>query len=107
MLLNILDVKGATITIDAAGCQKVIVEQIREKKGDYLIALKGNQGLLHDEVTNFFEQGVVVKPEEAGCDYWCSEEKTRGRQEKREVWTTGSIDWIPQLKDWCDLQSIV
>jgi predicted transposase YbfD/YdcC len=107
MLLNILDIKGAIITIDAAGCQKVIVKQIREKKGDYLIALKGNQGLLHDEVTNFFEQAVVVKPEEADCDYWCSEEKTRGRQEKREVWTTGSIDWIPQLKDWRDLQSIV
>lgn len=107
MLLNILDIKGATITIDAAGCQKVIVEQIREKKGDYLIALKGNQGLLHDEVTNFFEQAIVVKPEEADCDYWCSEEKTRGRQEKREVWTTGNIAWIPQLKDWRDLQSIV
>lgn len=107
MLLDILDVKGATVTIDAAGCQKAIVEKIRKKKGDYLIALKGNQGLLHDEVTNFFEQAVEFKPEEADCDYWCTEEKTRGRQEKREVWTTGNINWLPQLTDWCDLQSIV
>jgi predicted transposase YbfD/YdcC len=107
MLLDILDVKGSTVTIDAAGCQKAIVEKIRKKKGDYLIALKGNQGLLYDEVTNFFEQAVEVNPEEADCDYWCSEEKARGRQEKREIWSTGNIDWLPQLTDWCDLQSIV
>lgn len=107
MLLNILDIKGATITIDAAGCQKVIVNQIREKKGDYLIALKGNQGSLHDEVTNFFEQALEIDPEKADCDYWCCEEKTRGRKEKREVWTTGNIEWIPMLEDWRDLRSIV
>ena len=106
ILLDILDVKGSTVTIDAAGCQKAIVEKIRKKRGDYLVALKGNQGLLHDEVTNFFEQAVKVKPEEANCDYWCSEEKARGRQEKREVWTTGNIDWLPQLTDWCDCKAL-
>jgi predicted transposase YbfD/YdcC len=43
------------VAIDAAGCHRVIVERIREKGADYLIALKGNQGNLHDEVVIFFE----------------------------------------------------
>ena len=106
-LLEILDVKGAIVTIDAGGCHKVIAEKIRDKKGDYILALKGNQGTLHDEVSYFFEEAVKVKPEEADCDYWCTEEKTRGRCEKREVWACQMLDWLPQLELWKDLQSIV
>lgn len=106
-LLEILDIRGAVITIDAAGCQKVITNQIREKGGDYQIALKGNQEKLHDEVVNFFSQACIVRPEEADCDYWCSEETTRGRKEKREVWSCDRLDWLPQRDLWCDLNSIV
>lgn len=47
-LLDILDLRGAVITIDAGGCYKVIIEQIIEKKGDYVICLKGNQDKLTD-----------------------------------------------------------
>lgn len=94
------------MTIDAAGCHKVIVERIRERGGDYLIALKGNQGNLHDEAVNFFDQALLVSSEEAGCDYWCCEETGRGRRERREIWTTEDLDWLPQLCDWKDLRSI-
>ena len=97
-LLEILDIKGAVVTIDAAGCHKVIVERVREKGGDYLIALKGNQGNLHDEAINFFAQAQLVSPEEAGCDYWRYEETGRGRHEIREIWTTEALDWLPQEK---------
>jgi predicted transposase YbfD/YdcC len=106
-LLEILDIKGAVVTIDAAGCHRVIVERIREKGADYLIALKGNQGNLHDEVVNFFDQALLVSSEEAGCDYWRCEETGRGRREIREIWTTEDLDWLPRLDDWKDLRSIL
>lgn len=105
-LLEILDVKGATITIDAAGCHKVVAKQIKAQGGDYVLSLKGNQGKLHDEVRNFFNQAHQVSPLEAGCDFWCLEEKARGREEKREVWATDQIGWLPQQGDWAGLRSI-
>ncbi len=46
LMLQLLDIEGATVTIDAGGCHKEIVELIREKKGDYILGLKGNQGTL-------------------------------------------------------------
>ncbi len=106
-LLKILDIKGAIITIDAAGCHKVITEQIREQGGDYLIALKGNQGNLHAEAINFFQQALLLKPEESGCDYWRNEETSRGRHEIREAWSIGELDWLPQQNEWRDLKSIM
>lgn len=50
-----LDIEGATVSIDAAGCQRAIASVIREKKADYMLALKGNQGHLNDDVRSFFE----------------------------------------------------
>ena len=105
-LLEILDIKGAIVTIDAAGCHKVVVEQICNKGGDYVIALKGNQGNLHAEVKNYFTQALEVTPGEADCDYFIAEEKARGNLEKREVWACSSLNWLPQKSDWKGLKSI-
>ena len=107
LLIEMLDLKGAIVTIDAAGCQKTIAEAIRDKGGDYVLALKGNQGSLHAEVDNFFNQALVVEPEDCGCDYYKNEESSRGRREQREVWSIDDIDWLPQKKEWKDLRSIV
>jgi len=106
MLLSLLDIAGATITVDAGGCHKPLARQIVEQGGDYVIGLKGNQGNLHAEVQNFFEQVVESTPEEASCDYYVREEKSRGRLEKREIWTCGELDWLPQKADWEHLQSV-
>jgi predicted transposase YbfD/YdcC len=51
-LLKLLTIEGAIITIDAMGCQKKIIEQIKSQGGEYVIALKGNQGNLHAEIEN-------------------------------------------------------
>ena len=67
-LLDPLDIKGATITIDAAGCQTAIVEKIIEKKANYFIALKGNQSTLLAEAENFFTQAEAVSYEETGYE---------------------------------------
>ena len=78
-LLETLKLKGCIVTIDAMGCQKAIVEKIRERKGHYVIGLKKNQGKLHAEAVNFFNQAMVVDPEEAECDYSKTVEK-HGRE---------------------------
>lgn len=55
-LIDSLDIEGATITIDAAGCPTEIVKKIRDGKGNYFIALKANQRTLQAEAENFFTQ---------------------------------------------------
>ena len=55
-LLELLDIKGMIVTIDAMGCQKKITEKIAEKESEYVISLKGNQGTIHSDVKEFFEQ---------------------------------------------------
>jgi Transposase DDE domain len=53
-LLKFLDIQGCIVTIDAMGCQKAIAEQIIAAKGDYVLALKGNQETLYEEVKDYF-----------------------------------------------------
>ncbi len=107
LLLDLLDIQKATITIDAAGCQKSIAKKIYDRGGHYILALKGNQGNLHAEVKNFFNQVLEVTPEEADCDYDVTEEKNRGRLEKREVWSTQKLDWLLHKEGWTGLKSLI
>lgn len=106
-LLDRLDLTNATITIDAAGCQTEIVRKIRERGGNYMIALKGNQGKLHAETVNFFKQARDVGYEEANCQISSSCEKGHGRIEERQVVITNQLDWLICRKDWKDLKSLV
>ena len=107
LLIEMLDLKRAIATIDAAGCQKEIAEKIRDKGGDYVLALKGNQGKFHDELENFFKQAIAIEPQESGCDYYKNEEYSRSRLKQREVWSVDDLEWLPQKGEWKDLQSLV
>ena len=60
-LLEMIDIKGTIVTIDAMGTQTAIAEQIQDNGGDYILALKGNHSSLHDEVENFFQQAEAVE----------------------------------------------
>jgi predicted transposase YbfD/YdcC len=108
-LLKLLTIKGAIITIDAMGCQKDIVQQIKSQEGEYVIALKGNQGNLHAEIENFFQQAKEVVPEESGCDFTKMLEKNRGRVEERMVWAC-NFDWLDNkelIEDWAGIKSAI
>lgn len=107
-LLKLLNIKNNVITIDAMGCQTAITKQIREQEGDYVIALKGNQGTLYAEAVNFFQQAMEVTPEESGCDFISMVEKNRGRIEERQVWAC-ALDWLDaeQMERWAGLKSLV
>lgn len=98
---------GSIITIDAAGTQKEIASQIREMKVDYVLALKGNQPKLLDEVENYFNQAAEAGSEYAPLDEFVKEEQGHGRIEQRKVYATDDLEWLPQKDDWKDLRSIV
>lgn len=102
-LLRMLDLRGATVSIDAMGCQRTIAAQILEGGGQYLLGLKGNQGTLHDDVRLFFEkppQGAVFLTHEAA-------DKGHGRIETRRCEVTSDIAWLQEPHNWPALQSIV
>jgi predicted transposase YbfD/YdcC len=106
-LLGSMDLKNTTVTIDAAGCQTEIVEKIREGNGNYMIALKGNQGTLQAEAENFFTQARDVEYEEADCETASSYEKGHGRVEEREIVVTNKLDWLDCKSKWRDLTSLI
>ena len=101
-LLDNLNIKGRIITADAMGTQREIVKKIRQKRADYVLALKGNQGTLHEDVKLYFEDDDSL----AQCEYHKTLEKARGGIEKREYWQTDDIEWLAQRKEWTGLKSI-
>ncbi len=105
-LLKLLEIKGCIVTIDAMGCQKEIARQIVDQGADYVLALKGKQGTIHDDVRLFFEyaQGKQFKDIPHG-----SYEVTdggHGRVEVRRYYTVSDIDWLEEKQKWKNLNLI-
>ena len=101
-LLDMLNIKGHIITTDAMGTQKEIVKKIRKKRADYVLALKGNQDTLYEDVSLYFGDSDLL----SSCAYTKTVEKARGGVEKREYWQTDDIKWLKRKKDWVGLKSI-
>lgn len=93
-LLELLDIKGMIVTIDAMGCQKKITEKIAKKEGEYVISLKGNQGTIHNDVKEFFEQPFNERYNERYDiqHIECECEIGQGRIEKRACYVCRNID---------------
>lgn len=102
-VLSLFDLHGVTITIDAMGCQKTIAGQIVESGGDYVLALKGNQGTLHADVRLFMEGLADRRPEGQAVTV----EKDHGRIETRRVWVSEDTAWLDQKPDWTGLRTLV
>jgi predicted transposase YbfD/YdcC len=104
-----LEIEENIISIHALGCQKKIASLIIKKKGDYILALKGNQKLLHKAVTNWFD---LAKQEDfmgREHSYYQQVEGGTHRLEKRQVWTV-AISELPPLHNqslWTGLKTIV
>lgn len=107
-LLTMLDIRGATVTIDAMGCQRQIAADIREKKADYVLAVKDNQPALHEKVTHLLDEAKLEKF--AGINHGYSEQTSggHGRIETRKVWVTDEVKWLGKdlLAQWKDLSSV-
>lgn len=108
-LLDLLEISGCIVTIDAMGCQKEIARKIvKEKDADYVLALKGNQGGLFEDVKSLFERAQKIGF--ANCKYHRTEEKGHGRLEVRECWTLSDPEYLASIRslaDWSDLQTII
>jgi predicted transposase YbfD/YdcC len=105
-VLNAFNLEGATITLDAMGCQTEIVTQITEKKGDYVIGLKGNQGKLHDSVRKFFADTNLEDSKAADSTVFYSIDKEHGRIEERAYFVDDNVKWLPGFSKWAGLSSI-
>jgi len=105
-LLDALEVKGSTVTIDAAGCQKKIAVKIIEKEGDYTLAVKGNQGHLRDYIEDFFTAARSHDFQGVASDYYESIEGGHGRVEVRRHWTVSELSGFSRKSDWKGLSTI-
>ncbi len=106
-LLEMLDVAGCIVTIDAMGCQREIAAQIIEQEADYMLSLKGNQGTLHKDVADYFQWAEQSRFKDIEYSFTESIEKDHGRIEQRRCWTTEDIEWLVQKQAWAGLKSIV
>lgn len=108
-LLELIDIQGAIITIDAMGTQTEIVRLIRDKKADYVLALKTNHPTLHQEVKNWFDKARTSNFEGINVSHDRRIEKGHHRTEKRLIWAVPLSEFSGLYKQgqWSGLQTIV
>jgi predicted transposase YbfD/YdcC len=106
-LLAMLKIEGATVTIDAMGCQREIARQIVDQKADYVLALKGNQGTLRkdaelfaaEQKANGFKDTAISRHETVDGDH--------GRIETRKYTVLHDVSWLRERHSWPGLKAIV
>ena len=106
-LLDMLSIEGAIVTIDAMGCQRNIAQKIVDKKADYVLALKGNQGTLRDDVELF----ATEQKAKGFADTTISVDQTvdgdHGRIETRRVTVIHDVAWLQERHQWPGLKGVV
>ncbi len=100
-LLDLLSLKGCIVTADALNCQRTIAAKVIERGGDYVLALKGNQGTLHDDVRRFLDDST--RPAETSHTTVDGE---RGRIETRTSLVSRDIGWLQEQHAWPGLTAI-
>ncbi len=108
-LLELLDITGSIITIDAMGTQTEIAKKIIDKKGDYVLALKANHPTLYNQVQEWFETASSQQFQGIDVSYEKRIEKGHHRREIRQVWSVpvSAINHLYQPRLWAGLQSVV
>ena len=105
-VLESIGIKGQVVTIDAMGTQTAIVEAIRKRRADYVLAVKGNQGNLEKDIRLYFEDPKICEALKKGRGYKKTVEKAHGQTEIREYYQNGDVSWMYQSGDWKGLKSI-
>jgi len=106
-LLDMMAIEGAIVTIDAMGCQRAIAQQIVDKKADYVLALKGNQGSLREDVELYAaeQKAKGFKDSKISCDK--TVDGDHGRIETRNYTVIHNVDWLNQTHRWPGLKSVI
>jgi len=116
-LLRVLELAGCIVTVDAMGCQKKIAKEIIEADADYVLALKGNQEKVHQEVKSFLDasleqqkqqrpKGALVPKEAAALKSCETVQKDHGRIETRRYYQSDYLDWFADKDKWEGLRSV-
>jgi predicted transposase YbfD/YdcC len=105
-LLQVLDISGCIITIDAMGCQKNIAEMILKKEADYVLALKANQENLFKEVTAAFAKADSQNFQDPAIDYYEIITKDHGRLDIRRYWVMNNLSEFKHIAAWKNLRLI-
>lgn len=116
-LLRVLELAGCIVTLDAMGCQRKIATGIREADADYVLALKGNQERVHDEVKRFLDatlaekrlkrpQGAAMPKAAKNLGMFETVEKDHGRIETRRYYQSDELDWFADKGKWEGLTSV-
>jgi predicted transposase YbfD/YdcC len=105
-LLDQLDLTDAVVTIDAAGCQKNIADEIVAGGGDYVLALKGNQENLHQAVRTHFEELLAKDFHGVAVSHYQECEQGHGRTEQRDYYQLGVPADLPEADKWTQLKTI-
>jgi predicted transposase YbfD/YdcC len=100
-LLRMLSLKGTIVTTDALNCQRSIAEQIVDQGGDYVLALKGNQGTLHDDVITYLDNPAAKVTAAAP-----TVDADHGRIETRTATVSTDIAWLRDDHQWPGLAAI-
>lgn len=106
-LLELLDVKGAVVSLDAMHCQKNTAAAIRKAQGDYLLAVKDNQKQLHEDLILFFDDAIEQNDSQLGHAV-DEPDNTHGRLDQRRAWASGDVGWLRRRHPgWKDLSGVV
>jgi len=106
-LLDMMSIEGAVVTIDAMGCQRDIAAKIVEKKADYIVALKGNQGTLREDVEIFVDEQKALKYRDTTVSTHQTVDGDHGRIETRNYTVIHDVDWLQERHQWPGLKAVV
>ena len=105
-LLNTIIIKGTVITIDAMGTQTAIAEKIKEKRADYVLAVKENQPNLYNNIKEYFEDKEFLDIIKKSGNYKKTFDKAHSQSEIREYYQTDNIKWLDNREKWKGIKSI-
>lgn len=105
-LLDILDLRGCIVTIDAMGAQKEIAKQLTEQGADYVLSLKGNQGNLHEDVQQLFDWASKTDFKDIEHEVLQTIEKGHGRLEKRRYYLLSNVEHLVNAHQWVGLKRV-
>lgn len=106
-VLDKINIRNQIVTIDAMGTQTAIAEKIRSKRGDYVLALKGNQSSLYEDMRLYFADKDVLREIQQTGHYNRRAEKAHGQIEVREYYQTDDIHWLHQRSKWKGLKTVI
>lgn len=105
-LLEVINIKGSIITIDAMGTQTAIVKKIREKHAHYVLAVKENQPNLFNDIKLYFEEESHLEKCKKKDNYLKTVDKNHGQADVRQYYQTSAIGWLADKERWAGIKTI-